>query len=65
VVLGRSGIPSHKGLCSAARLIARMQGQNLRGTRRQPNSEPPAIQVSGAQACAAWCDASESPESSA
>src|SRR6266536_3061247 len=53
VVLGRSGIPSHKGPCSAARLIARMQGQNLPGTRRQPNSEPPATQVSGAQACAA------------
>ena len=53
VVLGRSGIPSHKGPCSAARLIARMQGQNLPGTRRQPNSEPPATQVSGAQVCAA------------
>src|SRR6266496_671138 len=53
VVLCRSGIPSHKGPCSAARLIARMQGQNLPGTRRQPNSEPPATQVSGAQACAA------------
>ena len=53
VVLGRVGHPSRKGPCSAARLCARMQGDTLPGGGRQPNSGPPGIQVSGAQACAA------------
>jgi hypothetical protein len=53
VVLGRVGHPSRKGPCSAARLCARMQGNTLPGGGRQPNSEPPGIQVSGARACAA------------
>jgi len=53
VVLGRVGHPSRKGPCSAARLSARMQGNPLSGGGRHPNNEPPGIQVSGAQACAA------------
>ena len=53
VVLGQSGIPSQKGPCSAVRLFARTQGQNLPGSCWQPKSEPPDKQVSGASACAA------------
>ena len=53
VVLGRVGHPFRKGPCSAARLCARMQGHTLPGGGRQPSSEPPGIQVSGARACAA------------
>jgi hypothetical protein len=53
VVLGHSGNPSHKGPCSAARPCARMQAHYLPGSRWQPKSEPPEIQVSGASACAA------------
>ena len=53
VVFGSVVDPSRKGLCSAVRLSAQMQGQNLLGYRCYPNSEPPGIQVSGAQAYAA------------
>jgi len=53
VVLDGIGDPSRKGSCSAERLCARMQGTTLPGNGCLSNSEPPGIQVSGAQACAA------------
>ena len=53
VVLGRNGLPSHKGPCSAERLCAWKQGYTPPGNGCSPKSEPPVKQVSGAQACAA------------
>ena len=53
VVLGVVGIPSQKGLGSAARLCAWMHRRTGLGVRRRPDSGPPVNPVSGARACAA------------
>src|SRR5262245_19957183 len=53
VVWGVVEYPSRKGPGSAARLCARMHRNTGPGCPDRPDSEPPATQVSGAQACAA------------